>query len=990
CEVGSYGFNCNQTCGSCLNGNSSCSKISGQCSGGCQTGWMGKECKTECEVGSYGFNCNQTCGSCLNGNSSCSKISGYCSGGCQTGWMGKECKTECNVGSYGFNCNQTCGSCLNGNTSCSKISGQCSGGCQTGWMGEECKTECSVGAYGYNCNETCGSCLNGNNSCSRIGGQCSGGCKTGWKGETCKSGCDVGTYGFNCKDTCGYCLNGNSSCSMVSGQCSAGCQTGWKDETCKSECEVGTYGFNCNQTCGYCLNGNTSCSKISGQCSGGCRSGWRDETCKSEFQMLEQTSIDVGLIGGSAGSAIAVVALIVIIVVIIVVRRRRNIQQSCPSTGNELSNKKDDVNVYENPSFLNIQLGTGTNASTSSTSQHDRDREIKITNHDSETYYNLGHELQKESIPLSSFWDYVQEHFLDETYFAEEFEKLPSGPQLPMTVAQRSEHRNKNRYKQLYPYDVNRVLLNPMSNDDSDYINASFVDGYSGPKVYIAAQGTTKDNINDFWRMMWQHDVEKIVMLTGLFEGGKHKCELYWPVEKGQRSSFGSVSVRLLDTDVFADYDLRILEMTVGNKSKRLTQFHYTAWPDKGVPKAASSVVQFWRSVNRVPTNRPIVVHCSAGIGRTGTYLALDYLTNQAKAEGVVNVLACVSNLRRQRVNLVQTKEQYIFLHETLVEALMLSGTATSSENFPHVYNELMNVDAESGKIKLQLEYERVQNEVVSHENVYATIKMEEEEDGEESDSKQDEFSVAKKYENRAKNRYSNILPADRHRVYLSTHVPGRNDYINAVIVPSHRQKMGFILTQMPLTDTIIDLWRMVDDHEIRTILMFNSDSSKTCDIGIYWPTNGEVRFGQFSIRLANQERHKHFVERTLSFSVIGDKTTRSIKQFQFTKWNETADIPGNTESFLQLIDAVDKWQKEKEAKPVVVHCINGAERSGLYCVISTVIERLNVERDVAITQTIKRIRAIRQQIIPNYEQFLFCYECVLQYIKMFETYSNF
>ncbi|KAL3879914.1 hypothetical protein ACJMK2_032190 [Sinanodonta woodiana] len=548
----------------------------------------------------------------------------------------------------------------------------------------------------------------------------------------------------------------------------------------------------------------------------------------SEFQTLEQTSINVGLIGGSAGSVIAVVALIVIIVVIIVVRRRRKTPQSSPSTGNELSHKKDDVSVYENPSFLNIQTGTRTKASKSSTSQHDRDREIKITNQDSETYYNLGPELQKGSIPLSSFWDYVQEHFLDETYFAEEFEKLPSGPQLPMTVAQRSEHRNKNRYKQLYPYDVNRVLLNPMSNDDSDYINASFVDGYSGPKMYIAAQGTTKDNINDFWRMMWQYDVEKIVMLTGLFEGGKHKCELYWPGEKGQRSSFGNISVRLLDTDVFADYDMRILEMSV---------------------------------------------------------------------------------------------EQYIFLHETLVEALMLSGTATSSENFPHVYNELMNVDAESGKIKLQLEYERVQNEVVSHENVYATIKMEEE-DGEESDSKQDEFSVAKKYENRVKNRYSNILPADRHRVYLSTHVPGRNDYINAVIIPSHRQKMGFILTQMPLTDTIIDFWRMVNDHEIRTLLMFNSESSKINDIGIYWPTNGEVRFGQFSIRLANQERHKHFVERTLTFSVIGDKATRSIKQFQFTKWNETADIPGNTESFLQLIDAVDKWQKEREAKPVVVHCM--------------------------------------------------------------------
>ncbi|KAL3879927.1 hypothetical protein ACJMK2_032203 [Sinanodonta woodiana] len=700
CIRGTYGSGCNDTCGNCYKGYVSCSPTDGMCVDGCEAGWHGYACKQKCDTGSYGFNCNETCGHCLKDNT-CSDTNGYCSSGCQAGWSGETCKSECRHGTYGLGCNGTCGNCYKGIISCSMTDGRCKEDCDAGWHGDICKLKCDTGTYGFNCNETCGYCLNGNNSCSKISGQCSGGCQTGWKGDTCKSECEVGTYGFHCNETCGYCLNGNKSCSKTSGRCSDGCQSGWMGDTCKS----GTYGFHCNETCGYCLNGNNSCSKSIGQCSNGCQIGWKGEICKSEFQTLEQTSIDVGLIGGSAGSAIAVVALIVIIVVIIVVRRRRKTPQSCPSMGNELSNKKD-VSVYENPSFLNLHTGKGTTASTSIAPQTDCYDDIKLTNQDSETYYNLGHELQKGSISLSSLWDYVQEHFLDETYFAEEFEKLPSGPQLPMTVAHRSENRNKNRYKQLYPYDVNRVLLNPMSNDESDYINASFVDGYSGPKMYIAAQGTTKDNINDFWRMLWQYDVEKIVMLTGLFEGGKHKCELYWPVEKTQRKLFGIVSVRLLDTDVFADYDMRILEMTVGNKSKRLIQFHYTAWPDKGVPKAASSIVQFWRSVNRVPTKTPVVVHCSAGIGRTGTYLALDYLANQAKAEGVVNVLACVSNLRRQRVNLVQTKEQYIFLHETLVEALMLSGTATSSENFPHVYNELMHVDNESGKIKLQLEYE--------------------------------------------------------------------------------------------------------------------------------------------------------------------------------------------------------------------------------------------------------------------------------------------
>lgn len=282
-----------------------------------------------------------------------------------------------------------------------------------------------------------------------------------------------------------------------------------------------------------------------------------------------------------------------------------------------------------------------------------------------------------------------------------------------------------------------------------------------------------------------------------------------------------------------------------------------------------------------------------------------------------------------------------------------------------------------------------MENEVVNHEAVYATIKRDDEE-GEEGFSNQDEFNAAKHIENRTKNRHDNILPADRHRVCLNTPVSGRNDYINAVVLPSHKQRKAFILTQMPLTDTVVDFWRMINDFEIKTIIMFNSESSKTDNIGIYWPKEGEARYGPFSVRLRNQEKYNNYIERALSFSLIGEEHDRLVKQFQFTNWAENSNVPGSTDSFLQLLCDVETWQKETEAKPVVVHCLNGAQRSGLYCVISTVIERLKVEGDVAITQTIKRSRAIRQQIIPNYEQFQFCYECILHYMKTLETYSNF
>ncbi|KAK3592252.1 hypothetical protein CHS0354_027126 [Potamilus streckersoni] len=858
--------------------------------------------------------------------------------------------------------------------------------------------DCENSFYG-NCSTPCGYCSEGR-QCNKVTGYCEvSGCADGWQTVKCDETCNDTYYG-NCTAMCGHCRN-TGICDKVNGSCPSGqCSDGWHGEKCDMVCDSKHYGQNCAHECGRCLNGN--CDPIMGNCSeaSGCQPGWFGYRCDSGSGEKQGSNnpIEPSILGGSIGGAVVIIGIITAIVIISIVKRRsRKSSSSTPERTRYLSRKQNDRLVYENSAFVStsnaMQPNQGmrkeSNKSISSKITKQEQTTTKIKTDDPKTYYNIGSDLLAGAILLSMFWDYVQEKFLDERFFPKEFEKLPSGPQFPTTVALRPENKNKNRYKQLYAYDVNRVILKPMGDDPNDYINASFIDGYSHEKMYIASQGTTKDNLNDFWRMLWQYHVEKIVMLTELFEGGRHKCELYWPEEEGQTRTFGGVGVRLLVTDVFADYNIRRLEMFVNKKSKQLTQFHFTAWPDKGVPKAASSIVQFWNTVNKVPTKEPIVVHCSAGIGRTGTYIALDYLVCQGKAEGQVNVSECVSNLRRQRVNLVQTQEQYLFLHETLLEALMLSGTATTSDNFPKVYSELLEFDSENRKLKLQLEYERLQNEIVNHEAVYATININDEEGGK-GNSNQDEFRAAKHIENRAKNRYDNILPADRHRVFLKTIVSEGNDYINAVVLPSHKERKAFILTQMPLTNTIIDFWRMINDFDIKTIVMLNSESSKTDNIGIYWPREGEASYGPFSVRLTHQEKHKIYTERIMSFSVIGEENDRSVKQFQFTNWAENSNVPGSTDSVLQLLCDVEIWQKETEAKPIVVHCLNGAQRSGLYCVISTVIERLKVERDVAITQTVKRSRAIREQIIPNYEQFHFCYECILHYMKTLETYSNF
>ncbi|KAK3582896.1 hypothetical protein CHS0354_009702 [Potamilus streckersoni] len=394
----------------------------------------------ECLSNSFTAFCNVTCGKCVRGQK-CDTTTGMCPEG--------YCDPECDPGKYGYNCNETCGHCFYGSSNCSTSDGHCIDGCQAGWQCDDCKKGCETGTYGYNCNKTCGNCFYGKSNCSTSNGHCPDGCKAGWMGDDCKKECEAGKYGYNCNETCDNCFEGKRNCSTSNGHCPEGCKAGWQGDDCKRECERGTYGYRCNETCGNCFEGNISCQPTDGRCMGGCEAGWHGDICKLAFVNVERTDVDISLVGGSAGAAVA--ALVVVIIVIIVVKRSRKAPHSSVPKKNDLSNKNDDIVVYENPSLVNIKAQSEANADTRMASQKEA-KTKKLNNEDSETYYNVGRALQMGTIPLSRFWDYVQEKFLDYKYFSDEFEELPSGPQLPITVALRPENRSKSRYKQLYPY----------------------------------------------------------------------------------------------------------------------------------------------------------------------------------------------------------------------------------------------------------------------------------------------------------------------------------------------------------------------------------------------------------------------------------------------------------------------------------------------------------------------------------------------------------
>ncbi|XP_055956641.1 receptor-type tyrosine-protein phosphatase kappa-like [Patella vulgata] len=326
-------------------------------------------------------------------------------------------------------------------------------------------------------------------------------------------------------------------------------------------------------------------------------------------------------------------------------------------------------------------------------------------------------------------------------------------------------NKPKNRYKDLCAFDHSRVKLD-IENDDpnSDYINACYITGYSDvEKKYIASQGPIDVIIEEFLRLLWVSQTGKIVMLTNLVEMGKEKCFKYWP-DSGEEMKFGNISVTLVNEDNYSHFAIRTLKLTKDEYGSRtIKQYHYTSWPDKGVPTDIASLVEFRSKVIKAvsPHPGPMLVHCSAGIGRTGTFIALDYLIEEASAEYSVDIYECVKQMRYERVNMVQTWGQYVFLHDALAVWYIVEDITFPVSSYQQDYHTLLKVNSSSGKSKLQERFEML-NDVCPPQSTA-------------------DCSVALSEENKNKNRDLSILASDKVRLCLSK--PYTTDYINAVFL---------------------------------------------------------------------------------------------------------------------------------------------------------------------------------------------------------------
>ncbi|XP_031716794.1 phosphatidylinositol phosphatase PTPRQ [Anarrhichthys ocellatus] len=321
----------------------------------------------------------------------------------------------------------------------------------------------------------------------------------------------------------------------------------------------------------------------------------------------------------------------------------------------------------------------------------------------------LSYRKSLKPVNKKSFLQHVEDLCAnDNAKFQEEFAELPKLLQdLATTDADLPWNKSKNRFPNIKPYNNNRVkLLSEPGTAGSDYINASFVSGYLCPNEFIATQGPLPGTVADFWRMIWETGTHTIAMLTQCYEKGRIRCHKYWPEDNKPMSVFSDILISKVSEEVLPDWTVRTLKVEKHGHYILVRHFNYTSWPEHGVPESCSTLIKFVKAVRaHRHNNTTIVVHCSAGVGRTGVFIALDHLIQHVRDHDFVDIYGLLAELRRERMCMVQNLAQYIFLHQSTLELLNNKGNSQSIWFVSYSALEKMDsLDAMEGDVELEWE----------------------------------------------------------------------------------------------------------------------------------------------------------------------------------------------------------------------------------------------------------------------------------------------
>ncbi|XP_036376542.1 receptor-type tyrosine-protein phosphatase S isoform X10 [Megalops cyprinoides] len=560
----------------------------------------------------------------------------------------------------------------------------------------------------------------------------------------------------------------------------------------------------------------------------------------------------------------------------------------------------------------------------------------------------------------------------DNLKLSQEYESIDPGQQFTWEHSNLEVNKPKNRYANVIAYDHSRVILSPIEGiSGSDYINANYIDGYRKQNAYIATQGPLPETFGDFWRMVWEQRAATVVMMTRLEEKSRIKCDQYWP-SRGTET-YGMTQVTLLDTIELATFCVRTFSLHKNGSSEKreVRQFQFTAWPDHGVPEYPTPFLAFLRRVKTCnpPDAGPIIAHCSAGVGRTGCFIVIDAMLERIKHEKTVDIYGHVTLMRSQRNYMVQTEDQYSFIHDALLEAVACGNTEVAARSLYTYIQKLAQVESGEHVTGMELEFKRLAN----------------------SKAHTSRFISANLPCNKFKNRLVNIMPYETTRVCLQP-IRGLegSDYINASFIDGYRQQKAYIATQGPLAETTEDFWRMLWENNSTIVVML----TKLREMGRekchqYWPAERSARYQYFVVDPMAEYNMPQYILREFKVTDARDGQSRTVRQFQFTDWPEQG-VPKSGEGFIDFIGQVHKTKEQfGQDGPISVHCSAGVGRTGVFITLSIVLERMRYEGVVDIFQTVKMLRTQRPAMVQTEDEYQFCYQAGLEYLGSFDHYAT-
>ena len=517
----------------------------------------------------------------------------------------------------------------------------------------------------------------------------------------------------------------------------------------------------------------------------------------------------------------------------------------------------------------------------------------------------------------------------------------------PTEAAREHITDGKNRYKNIYPYDRSRVHLGQKV-DGSDYVNASYIPGILVPELFIAAQAPKKETMLEFWEMLWQKRISNVVMLTKLMEGDKKKCEAYLPERTGETIGVGDILVTLLK--VQSDYDQTTRLLEVKNRRDimtmfRIKHFHFSGWPDHEAPRFPQGLLNFITKVKteRILDSSPICSHCSAGVGRSGAFIALYNLMEEIKKNESFSVFNLVNEMREHRPHMVQTFTQYKFIYLSCLE--MIQGvTVIPSNTYSYIYKTQLEprpsvLQSQLAEIEYFSEkaFTRSSSEALSPKNATLNPEM-------------------------------SVRPYDDYRPALSTPSWGVGGYINASYVDGYQGYQDIIATQHPNIFTARHTVQLIFQTECPLVVVLTSPEEYE-GMGyeqgriVYWPEPAtQHEFEGYVLKNLSQRQ-----EEIMEFVLI-DTSENIQHRFHLIvslHWDVSGAVTDNN-SVLGIVHEMISAKANFPRKPIIIHCEDGASKTGVLIAIYNSITQLTEEKQVDVSQIVKCMRYCRPRMVNS------------------------